>query len=101
MKKQFLCLMIAGLSLFALPYSLTAGTVPVKAITEESAPPVVTPALEKKMENFKHKHPAMFSEKQNKAENNSSNSKQAHGGGVYYISGTALVLIIILLIILL
>ncbi|MEO5644823.1 MAG: hypothetical protein ABIQ40_09215 [Bacteroidia bacterium] len=101
MKKQFLCLMIAGLSLFASPYNLSAGNVSVKANTEQTAPPLITPALEKKMENFKHKHPAMFSEKQNKAENNSSNSKQARGGGVYYISGTALVLIIILLIILL
>lgn len=100
MKKQLLCLMIAGLSLFALPYELKAGTPALKEnSTEVSAPPTLTPAMEKKIDNFKKKHPDMFSKKENKEQ---STSNAAGGrGGVYYISGTALVLIIVLLIILL
>ncbi|CAN5899108.1 hypothetical protein BH11BAC7_BH11BAC7_24730 [soil metagenome] len=96
MKKMLSCLMIAGLSLFAYP--LMAETLPVvNAATEATAPPVVTPAMEKKIDAFKTKHPDMFSKKENK--NKSENAAKSHDGGAIYISGGALLLIIILLII--
>lgn len=102
MKKKLICLMIAGLSLFAVPVTMTAGTLPaVKENTEASTPPVVTPAMEKKIDAFKKKHPELFSKKENKKGNNSENAAKTHDGGVLYISGGALILIIILLIILL
>ncbi|MDQ3109419.1 MAG: hypothetical protein M3R17_05950 [Bacteroidota bacterium] len=98
MKKSFLCLMIACLSLFAYPGIATAGTINNSQSATEL--PIVPPALEKKAEQFKKNHPGMFSQKENKeAENTSSGSK--HGGGAVYISGGVLLLIIILLIILL
>lgn len=100
MKKQFLCLMIAGLSLFSLPYNLSAGTPALKENTTEAyVPPTLTPAMEKKIDNFKKKHPDMFSKEENKQE--SGSNSEAGRGGVYFISGATLVLIIVLLIILL
>lgn len=102
MKKKMICLMIAGLSLFASPIAMNAGTLPaVNENTEASVPPVVTPAMEKKIEAFKKKHPEMFSKKENKNERYSENAAKTRDGGVLYISGGALILIIILLIILL
>jgi hypothetical protein len=102
MKKNIVCLMIACLSLFAIPFQANAGTLPVqKEVTTETAvPPVITPAMEKKIDAFKKKHHEMFSKKDTK-ENSSADPARKHDGGVIIISGGALLLIIILLIILL
>lgn len=99
MKKKIICLMVACLSLFAYPFQLSAGS--VVALTEKTELPVEPkPGLEKKINEFKRKHPDLFSKKENKEES-TSEAAQPKNGGVYYISGTALILIIILLIILL
>ncbi len=98
MKKKIICLMIACLSLFAYPFQLSAGT--IAAATKTELPVVPKPGLEKKINDFKKKHPDLFSNKENKEESKSEAANHKHGG-VYYISGTALVLIIILLVILL
>ncbi len=101
MKKKFVCLMIAGLSLFATPYHLTAGTLPT-VTTEETAPPVkITPEQEKKINAFKLKHPKLFGKQENKASENTTETTANRDGGAIYISGVLLILIIILLIILL
>ncbi len=99
MKKKIICLMIACLSLFAYPFQLSAGTVATNTVQTE-LPIVPKPGLEKKINDFKKKHPDLFSNKENKEESTSEAANHKHGG-VYYISGTALVLIIILLVILL
>lgn len=103
MKKKFVCLMIAGLSLIATPYQMSAGTVStVKENTEEKTPPIkVNPALAKKINAFKKNHPGMFSKKDNQSTENTAEASKNRDGGVLYISGGALILIIILLIILL
>ena len=101
MKKQILCLMIACLSLFAFPASLSAGSEFGNKDKTENVIPIVPPAMEKKVNEFKKNHPEMFSKKENKESNNATSEAGGRHGGVYYISGGALLLIIILLIILL
>ncbi len=99
MKKKFVCLMIAGLSLLATPYQMTAGTVP-SVTTEETAPPVkITPEQEKKINAFKLKHPKMFAKQDNKANENTAETTANRDGGAIYISGGALLIIIIILLI--
>ena len=99
MKKNIICLMIACLSLFAIPFEASAGTLPVAKENTE-ATTVIPPAMEKKVDAFKKKHPEMFTKKDTK-ETNSTDPARKHDGGVIIISGGALLLIIILLIILL
>lgn len=89
--------MIACLSLFAYP--LSAGS--FEGPKEKTELPIIPPAMEKKMDQFKKKHPELFTKKDNKAEENGTSSEASRHGGVYYISGGALLLIIILLILLL
>jgi hypothetical protein len=101
MKKNIICLMIACLSLFAVPYQLNAGALATPK--DKTELPIIPPAMEKKVNEFKKNHPGMFTKKNNKEENNAEENATQGGrhGGVYYISGGALLLIIILLIILL
>ena|ERR1041385_85592 len=99
MKKKAICLMIACLSLFAYP-ELKAGTAATSnQNTEVVIPPHLTPAMEKKVNEFKKHHPDIF--KKEKAADTSSAEGMKRDGGVLIISGGALLIIIILLILLL
>jgi hypothetical protein len=98
MKKQIICLMIACLSLFAYPYQLSAAS--LEGPKDKTELPIIPPAMEKKVKEFKKDHPELFTNKDKKASADAVKESQRHGG-VYYISGGALLLIIILLIILL
>lgn len=101
MKKRIICMMIACLSLFVYPYHLSAGA--LAGPKDKTELPIVPPAMEKKINEFKKNHPGMFAQKDNKEDNKAEENATKGGrhGGVYYISGGALLLIIILLIILL
>lgn len=106
MKKKIICLMIACLSLFAYPYQLGAAS--LEGPKDKTEFPVIPPAMEKKVNEFKKNHPELFTKKdisstldKTKAGENATSSGAQRHGGVYYISGGALLLIIILLIILL
>jgi hypothetical protein len=99
MKKKILCLMIACLSLFAIPNPVQAGT--IAAPKENTELPVLPPVVEKKLEQFKKKHPGMFSKKDIKAEENTATESQQKAMGIigFVFSVSLLVVIALLLII--
>ncbi|MDQ3109418.1 MAG: hypothetical protein M3R17_05945 [Bacteroidota bacterium] len=98
MKTKFLLIVIVCLSLF-IPYNLKAEMLTAPKVKTEL--PVLPPALEKKAEQFKKKHPEMFSKKQDQStENAGEESKQKAAGLIgFAISLSLLAIIIILLIV--
>lgn len=102
MKKKAVCLMIACLSLFTYPGLLKAGAAaavnPVN--TEAVIPPNLSPAMEKKINEFQKHHPDLF-KKDKKTAGTSSSEGVKRDGGVLIISGGALFLILIILLIIL
>lgn len=100
MKKRAICLMIAGLSLFAYPYKLSAGNeFTGKERTELIIPPV-SALMQKKVDTFKQNHPDIFKKDNVSKEEKMVQAKKAMGG-VLIISTGALLIIILLLILLL
>ena len=97
MKKKIICLMIACLSLFAFPGTVNANEIfGNKDKTEIPVLPILTPAMEKKVNEFKKKHPEMFAKKESKdADETKSEAKKM--GIVLFLSGSLLIVILILL----
>lgn len=92
--------MIACLSLFTYPYHVNASVV-VNAQTENTVPPVLTPAMEKKIESFKKKHPHMCSQKENKEEYTASAESNSARGIFLFVAGTLIIVGLVLLILML
>ena len=99
MKKKAICLMIAGLSLFASPFTLKAGNELTGKENSVVVVPPVNTLMEKKVNEFKKHHPDIF--RKNKTADHSTAEGIKRDGGVLIISGSALLLIIIILLIVL
>jgi hypothetical protein len=100
MKKKIICLMIAGLSLFAYPYKLSAGNTVMGNERKERIIPPVSALMQKKVDAFKEKHPDIFKKNDVSKEEKVSQVKKEFGG-LLIISTGALLIILILLILLL
>jgi hypothetical protein len=99
MNKKIICLMMACLSLFTYPLQLSASS-SMELKTETSVPPVLTPAMEKKIDAFKKKHPDMFPKKENKEVSARDSKGSQHVRGIIlFLSGTAIIVALILIII--
>lgn len=100
MNKKIIGLMIAFLSLLTYPYQLKASTA-IAVQTENTVPPVLTPAMEKKIESFKKKHPDVFSKRNNIKENSRSTESQSARGIFLFLTGSAIIVVLVLIILML
>lgn len=92
--------MIAGLSLFAYPYKLSAGNEFTGNERAEIIVPPVSALMQKKADTFKKSRPDIFKKDNVSKAEKMTKAKKAFGG-VLIISTGALLIIILLLILLL
>jgi hypothetical protein len=99
MKKMVVCLMVACLSLFAYPYPLNAGA--LAGPKDKTEIPIIPPALEKKLNEFRKNHPDMFTKKENRDVEKTAQESKKQMGLIGFAISVGLLVVIILLIMML
>lgn len=98
MKKVIVGLVMACLSLVAVPVQLNASSLPGQK--DKTELPVIPPGMEKKINEFRKTHPDLFTKKDNRdadVDKTAAEAKRAGLIGFVFTVGLAVVIVLIVL----